>query len=90
VSKARLIVTRVIMLCASLLRRVRNRLAGRCIVAILAVEPDRRVIVFALLGGRVRTWDFIHYESKEKSVGGSATCSSMPASMPLMCRSAAR
>jgi hypothetical protein len=59
------------------------------VVEILAFEPHRSVIVFALLGGAVRAWDWFHHASGENSVMGSATWSSMSASMPLMCRSAA-
>lgn len=86
----RLIVTHVIIPRAGWLRSIGGRRAGTRFVGVLAVEPDRRVIVFALLSGRIRAWGFIHYESREKSLSGSSTCSSMPASMPLICRSAAR
>jgi hypothetical protein len=49
-----------------------------------------RVTGFALLGRAVGNWGCGHQGSRGKSVAGSATCSSMSASMPLMCRSAAR
>ncbi len=42
------------------------------------------VVVLALFGGRVRGGDFLHDGSRGYSPAGSATCSSMPASIALM------
>jgi hypothetical protein len=59
-----------------------------CVIVSRAVMPC--VTFFAVLGGAVGNWGCRHDGSRENSATGSATCSSMPASMPLMCRSAAR
>lgn len=48
------------------------------------IEPHGRVVVLALFGGRVRASGFLHDGSKGNSPAGSATCSSMPASIALM------
>jgi hypothetical protein len=50
----------------------------------LLIEPDWRVIVLAFFGGPVRRSGFLHDGSRGNSPAGSATCSSMPASIALM------
>ena len=57
---------------------------------VLMSEFAMRVTVFVLLGGAIENRRCVHDGSRDNSVAGSATCSSMPASIPLMCRSAAR
>jgi ABC-type transport system involved in cytochrome bd biosynthesis fused ATPase/permease subunit len=69
---------------------VRLRRVLAMFVSVLMSVFATCVSVFALLGRAVRNLGCIHHGSRENSVTGSATCSSMPASMPLMCRSAAR
>lgn len=74
----------------SLARTHRLRTRGIGIGLIRAIEPHRRVIVVALFSGTVRVRRCIHQGSRGSSLTGSATCSSMPASIALIWRSAAR